>query len=41
MMSRYTVHERVGFGILNEIVQEISADGTGDCVVIAFHFVKK
>ena len=40
MMSRYTVHELDGFGILNEIVQETGADGTGNCVVIALHFAK-
>ena len=41
MMSRYTEHELVGFGFPNEIVQEIGAGSTGNCVVIALHFVKK
>jgi hypothetical protein len=41
MMSRYTVHELAGFGIPNEIVQEISAGSTGNCVVIALHLVKE
>jgi hypothetical protein len=40
MMSRYTVHELVGLGILNEIVHEISAGGAGDCGSLAIHFVK-
>ena len=40
MMSRYTVHEVVGFGILNEIVQEIGAGSTGNSVAVALHIVK-
>jgi len=40
MMSRYTVHDLAGIGILNEVVQEVVAHGTGACVAIAFHHIK-